>query len=838
MGGLIPYSMDSPGKWGVNLQEQLQPQRHYWATVADSMVINDSRQLAARGSISILSTVPAAAELLRIFDYVDSTGAEIVLTTTATKIIKTTGDLTAAGNLIQSTTAPTNGYWRFQNFNGKVVGWQASHTPIRWSGSGVFTDIVAASGTIPTGDAMVAAFGRIWAVDSDGQTIKFCALLDETKWATADGAGAIDMRNVWTQGMDRVTALAAFGSNLVVFGRKHIIFYSDGQGSALGIDPTQMFVVDTIEGTGCVSRDTVAAIGEGDLAFLSAIGVQSLGRVVTQKDNPLVSVSWQIADRISSTINTELVSATDLRTWTGVYDPASGQYKLVHRTLGDVYVLHFKAHTQDDEQRDVIPITIWDTTILSNIRQFVTMRTGVQYVIGGLYNNINTYTTTSTLDNSLSPIATEWQSGWVDFDIPEIETKIKVLKMVQASVLNPAGLHSVTTLKFGCDFSTTLASLASPDSSAALVRNIYDPVGDVEGKLMKFGLSEAGGGGRSLQNVMLHMKVGRIAFDHDVDGQAATTVVTLNPNMQLLVAVSDSNSSTSCVATSMNGLAWTARTATQAAWKGVAYSPTLRMLAAVANNNIMTSLDGITWTDRTCPGVGGWRSICWSTDLGMFVAVGTSLGSQRVMKSTDGITWTLVTTPANCDKTWIDVKYSTRIRAFFACTTGNPPFIMYSLDGTTWSLGSVPATTTGGGRLAESGSLIVMLNDSDTNHYVTSPDGVNWTQQTDGAFTSSSDAVVYSPTLDRFVFSCGAVFGLISSSNGGPAPLALTQRTTVGIHHIAAVWSVNLGKFFFINTPASNDAVEYSSDGITWSTVGALMPSTQNWFSVCETESV
>lgn len=835
---LIPYTMHSPGKWGVNLQEQNQLLVPFWATVADSLVLNDSRQLACRGSVSILTTGAASAELLRIFDYIDATGGEVVLTTTATKILKTTGDLTAVGNNVVSTTAPTNGYWKFQNFNGKVVGWQASHTPVRWSGSGVFTDIVAASGSIPTGDAMVAAFGRIWAVDSDGQTIKYCALLDETKWATADGGGSIDMRNVWTKGMDRVTAIAAFGSNLIVFGRNHIIFYSDGQGSALGIDPTQMFVVDTIEGTGCVSRDTVDSIGEGDLVFLSAIGLQSLGRIVSQKDNPLAAVSWQIADRISIAINTELVSATDLRTWTGTFDKATGQYKLVHRTTGDVYVFHFKNRTQDDKGRDVVPITIWDTAILPSIRQFVTMRTGVQYVTGGAFNHINTYTPAGTLDNSLSPIPTTFETGWIDFGNPEAESLIKVLKMAQTTVGNVGALHSQSSFRYGTDYTATLTALQAPDSAAVLVRNLYDPMGDIEGKVLKLGLSELSGGGRSIQDMLIHMKLGRIAFDHDVDGQGTVVNVAVNANMQLLVAVSDSNSSTSCVATSMNGLVWTARTATQAAWKGVAYSPTLKLLAAVANNNIMTSVDGVTWVDRTCPGIGGWRSVCWSTDLGMFIAVGVSLSTQRVMKSLDGITWTLVTTPVGCDKTWIDVKYSTRIRAFFACTTGNPPSIMYSTDGNTWVLGATPANITGGGRFAESSSLLVMLNDSDTTHYVTSPDGINWTQQTDSNFTSSSLSIAYSPTLNRFAFDNGAVFGIITSTNGGPAPLTTQQRTTVGIHFIAAVWSVNLGKFFFINSTASNDAVEYSSDGVTWSQSGALMPSTQNWFSVCETESV
>src|SRR3989304_491088 len=282
-----PLTLTTPGRWGVNEQEKNQLLHPNWAAVADGLVVNDAGQLQCRGALDLVSTDGAPTEILRQFAYITSAGTETVISATATKIIAGTTDLDDAGSDITPTGAPTNGYWQFQNFNGKVVGWQAGHTPIVWNGAGDFAVITAATGTLPDGDCVLAALGRVWAVDDDGQTVRYCALLDETKWATADGGGAIDMRNVWPQGMDRVVALASFGGSLVIFGQRNIVVYTDGAGSALGVDPAQMYVVDTIEGTGCAARDTVVVVGEGDLVFLSELGGQSFQRLIVQKDNPL-----------------------------------------------------------------------------------------------------------------------------------------------------------------------------------------------------------------------------------------------------------------------------------------------------------------------------------------------------------------------------------------------------------------------------------------------------------------------------------------------------------------------------------------------------------------------
>lgn len=527
-----PLTLNTPGRWGVNEQEQNQLLHPNWATVADGLVINDSGQIQCRGALDLISTDGAASEILRSFVYVASDGTERIIHALVNKIVEGIADLDDAGTDITPASTPTNGFWQFQNFNGKVVGWQASHTPIVKSGAGDFANISASTGTLPDGDCVCAAYGRLWAVDDDGQTVRYCALLDETKWATADGGGSIDMRNVWPNGMDRVQAIKAFGGTLVIFGRKSIVIYTDSSGSALGIDPTQMYVVDTISGTGCVARDSVAEVAEGDLVFLAEVGLQSLGRVIQNKDNPLDSISWQIGDRLSAAIATEVVSASDTRTWAGSYIPGLDQYMLVHTTTEDVYVFHVGGRTQDEKGRLVVPITIWDTSILVNIRMFITTRSGITYTTGSSTHELYKYDTSLSLDEGSAAIAVTFESGWLDQEAQQL----LLLKMVQLTFLNPATISTAITLRYAADYSTTLATYAAQAAkNTARMIFLYDPSSDqTEGQYFKFGFSDTSFGRKVLAQIHAQFKATRTAFIHKnfSDANPSEVFVDGTPSME------------------------------------------------------------------------------------------------------------------------------------------------------------------------------------------------------------------------------------------------------------------------------------------------------------------
>ncbi len=52
----------------------------------------------------------------------------------------------------------------------------------------------------------------------------------------------------------------------------------------------------------------------------------------------------------------------------------------------------------------------------------------------------------------------------------------------------------------------------------------------------------------------------------------------------------------------------------EASWNSLCWSPELGLFVAVADgggNRVMTSPDGITWTPRSAAAANAWNSVCW-----------------------------------------------------------------------------------------------------------------------------------------------------------------------------------------------------------------------------------
>jgi len=118
--------------------------------------------------------------------------------------------------------------------------------------------------------------------------------------------------------------------------------YVDGSGSVVGIDPENMYVVDTVEGTGLLMRDSVVNIGEGDLWFISPEGVQSLARVVQDKTNPLVSVSGNQRSKVQDLLLNESGNSVQ-----AVYSPE--QHMVLFNFNGDNEYLMYDTQMQDQD---------------------------------------------------------------------------------------------------------------------------------------------------------------------------------------------------------------------------------------------------------------------------------------------------------------------------------------------------------------------------------------------------------------------------------------------------------------------------------------------------------
>ena len=435
MANVVPIDIVAPGARGLNTEAAntlLDPQ---WATAALNAVINRAGRIAARKGWADQTTTPISGThaIDTMHEYLDEAGASVVISCANNVIYKNITDFTDVANDITSTTAPTADHWKFINFNGKVLGFQRGHTPIERS-SGDFTD-ASYTGTGPDGNAAVAAFGRVWAADADLQTIRYSVLLDDTDYSTGNGGGTIDMSSVWTNGMDEIVAVAVIGSNLVVFGKNHIVMWADGSGSEIGLDPTNIEVVDTIEGTGCIARDSIVNTGEGDLLFLSRHGVQSLGRVIQFKSNPIVTLSKHVRSEMQEAIKQSRTADAQLDRVRAVHSPEEGIYVLNFPTLDKQFVFDTNHAFEDDDGEIMFPVTTW--TLGGSIAGMVVLTDGTFYL--GSAGVVGKY---SGNDDDGSAYDFEFTTGWLDFQ--ELNHRLKMLKEILASVVIGDGTVSWT----------------------------------------------------------------------------------------------------------------------------------------------------------------------------------------------------------------------------------------------------------------------------------------------------------------------------------------------------------------------------------------------------------
>lgn len=388
---LVSLPMVTPGAWGLNTQESntlLPPQ---FMVETTNTIIDSSGRLAARRGLQDSTTTPISGNhtIQQIHEYRKADGTTYVISAANNDIFHGVSTFTD----ITGTLTPAGNNWEFMNFEDKVIGVQDGETPIFWNGTGNFADITAGSGSLPTGGSGCAAFGRLWITDTGDKTIKYCGLLDETDWGGA-GAGTIVMENIWD--VDSIMGIYAAFNRLIVFGKRHIVIFADAIGSTVGMDPSQMFVEDVIQGTGLAARDSVQNIGEGDLWFLSPHGVQSIKRVIQEKNNPVAAVTDHVRDYINN------YTAAETGNIRSAYNKKEGFY-LLHYDQGIQFYISTKVALPDGTH----PVTAW---LMSDVNSVV-YRDNDDMIFGTNNGEIATYQGTADLGVQFRVTA---KTGWLD----------------------------------------------------------------------------------------------------------------------------------------------------------------------------------------------------------------------------------------------------------------------------------------------------------------------------------------------------------------------------------------------------------------------------------------
>jgi len=274
-----------PGTFGLNTEQALAVDDFRWCTEGLNLVFDDTNRLTSRKGLNNLTTSGGHGnDVEAVFEFIENATSSEIISAAGLKVY--TGSVTIT-DITGTITAPTANDWQFVNYNGKCIGVQQGHTPIVYTGTGTFADIVPATGTLPTGNAALSAFGRLWVADADGTTMKFSALLDETNWSTA-GSGSLDTLEVWPDGVDQIIALAEFQNQLLIFGTRSILVYTGAE------DPTAVtFSLFDIIRRGTNWRDSVVAIGN-DLLFMSSDGLRSVSRGLRSQTMPMTDLSTHV----------------------------------------------------------------------------------------------------------------------------------------------------------------------------------------------------------------------------------------------------------------------------------------------------------------------------------------------------------------------------------------------------------------------------------------------------------------------------------------------------------------------------------------------------------------
>ncbi len=262
------------------------------------------------------------------------------------------------------------------------------------------------------------------------------------------------------------------------------------------------------------------------------------------------------------------------------------------------------------------------------------------------------------------------------------------------------------------------------------------------------------------------------------------------------------------------------------AWQNAAWSPKLEVMVACGSADALVSYNAVDFRTVSLPVANNYTDVCWSEPLGQFVMVS---GGAGVLTSPDGLVWTYTSAVLNLSRIrWID-----ELSVYVAISPDGS--IYTSVDGTTYIQQFVDVSRAWYG-LAWSGTVLVAT--SLDGWVYSSADGVVWTARFQSAGQMFVSAA-WSDALKKFV--------VVSQSTGtqyfvtSPDGVAWTQTlasATSSNQLKDIVWVPEYNKFYAAgqSTSASpNPPVLFTFDGQNWNAVGTFPTPVPNnaWYGLC-----
>lgn len=431
---LLSASLTAPGFKGLNTEDSytLDPE---FALEAENCVIDQRGRLVSRKGWVLRSANELPLSGVSFFE--DVLGVRKILSWyddgTATQFYEGI-DLEAiqpdGGN-------PSSGDWTGVTLNDNHFFFAKGQTPLVYNNT-EFKPIPA-HGTghpVPKAGIALAAYGRLWVADTDenSNVVYFSSLLNGTDFgnATVDdanatgrvannvsSAGLFNISALFTDGTDRITGLGAINGYLAIFCEDSIVLLGDNNpnNDSLTLNPLTMFVVEVIKGVGCIAPKSIQNIGS-DILFLSKSGVQSLGRTIQEKSQPLVSAS----QNVKTDLTNDLEDEDDLSKISAIYSEKDTFYILQLVDKEQAYVFDTRTYLDSGALR----VTKW------------TGNAGAQFVLAPDKDDPNAPTNLyRTTDRGLAeytgftdlgaPIPIVYHSPFLDYGLPN---KLKYIKKI------------------------------------------------------------------------------------------------------------------------------------------------------------------------------------------------------------------------------------------------------------------------------------------------------------------------------------------------------------------------------------------------------------------------
>ena len=273
---------------------------------------------------------------------------------------------------------------------------------------------------------------------------------------------------------------------------------------------------------------------------------------------------------------------------------------------------------------------------------------------------------------------------------------------------------------------------------------------------------------------------------------------------------------------------WTSRTTPSIPLISICWSAELGIFLAVANGgslpNMASSIDGINWILQSPRDAFSWTSVCWSPELRIFVAITYN----AVQYSSNGIFWNRGNVSAAF--TWSSICWSAELGIFVAVSQdGNTQRVMTSSNALTWVARIAAQSNTWNSVCwsAELGIFVAVASDG-TNRVMTSNNGIDWIART-AAQSLSWKCICWSRELGIFVaVAGGGVINCVMTSNNGinwTSRLASEANTWTSVS-----WSKELGIFVAVSQDGNN-RVMTSNNGITWTSRQAAQGNL--WNGIC-----